>query len=163
MVGKFLQRSLRPDADGVDDPSRLSRAFTYVAAEGFQKRDESCLLLNAEVARPDLRVKVGIETAAIGVELDHIFKRRQTAIMHVRRGTRDLAKRRRFERAVIPRDAGNREPSFIGKPTVAPGDSGVVEILVGEIRTDVATAAAALAAEQLQSRFFERVQRARAS
>jgi hypothetical protein len=50
--------------------------------------------------------------AAFGVELDHIFKRRHTAVMHVRRGARDLAQRRRLERAVVARIAGDREPAF---------------------------------------------------
>ena len=75
--------------------------------------------------------------------------------MHVRRSARDLAKRWRLERAVVARIAGNGEPSFIRQTAVAPGDTGIVELLIGEVRTDVAGRAATLAAEHLQSCFLE--------
>ena len=85
-----------------------------------------------------------IRTAAFGVELDHIFKRREAAVVHVRRSARDLAERGRLEGAVVARIAGYREPAFVGEPAVTPRDAGVVELLVSEVRTDVTRGAVRL-------------------
>src|SRR5207247_3724474 len=95
-----------------------------------KKCHERALLLVIEAARADFRIEVWIGPATFGVALDDIFKRRQTTVMHVRCGARDLAKCRSLDCAVIPRIAGNREPALIHQTAVAPGDSGIVELLV---------------------------------
>ena len=110
----------------------------------MEKSYESPFLFNAEVARPDFGVEVWIRAAAFGVELNHIFKRRQTSVMHIRRRASDLAQSRRLECAVVPRIAGKCKPSCVREAPGAPGDSGIVELLVGKVRTDVARGAGAL-------------------
>src|SRR5262245_40481297 len=139
--------------------SLLSRALAHPSGECLEKRDEGAFFFLVEAAWADFRIERGIWTAAFGVELDHIFKRRQAAIVHVRRRAGGLAKRRRVERPGIPRFAGDCEPALIGQTAIAPGDAGVVEVLVGEVRPDMAGNAATLAAEHLQACFLESVQR----
>src|SRR6185369_1426737 len=92
------------------------------------------------------RIQVWIPVAAAVVIFDHVFERRQAAIVHVRRRARNLAQGGSFEIALTR--------AKVGEVAVAPGDAGVVEPLIAEIRADVAGDAVALAAEDLESRLL---------
>lgn len=71
--------------------------------------------------------------------------------MHIRLGMHDLAESGRFEGTMVFRSAGSGEAAFGLKQAVTPGDSGVVELLVGEVGTDMAGDAVGLTAENLKT------------
>ena len=52
---------------------------------------------------------------------------------------------------MIARIAGDRETAFIGNATVTPGDAGIVELFIREVRTDVADETVSFAPKDLQS------------
>ena len=74
--------------------------------------------------------------------------------MHVRRSAGDLAKSGSLEGAVIARVVGDGEAAFIGETAIAPGDAGVVELLVGEVRSEMACSAIAFAAKNLKAQLL---------
>ena len=74
--------------------------------------------------------------------------------MHVRRRARDFTECGSFEGAAIARICSDREAAFIGVSAIAPGDSGVVELLVCEVRTIVARRAVAFSTKDLKSKLL---------
>jgi hypothetical protein len=73
---------------------------------------------------------------------------RRCAVVHVGRGAGDLAQRRRAERAAVPLGASDGHAAAIaGRDRHA----GVMELAVGEVRADVAGAAAGAADEELEA------------
>ena len=105
-----------------------------------------------EISWPDFRVEIEIRAATIGIEIDDVFQRSDAAVVHVRRGACDLAKRGRFEAAVIL--------AFIREMSIAPRDAGVVKPFVAEVRTDMARAAIPFAAKDRKTTLFFRRERA---
>src|SRR4029434_10146878 len=77
--------------------------------------------------------------SAAVVILDHLFQRRDAAIVHIRRALGDLSKGRCLE-VTFSR-------SNVSEFAVAPSDASVMQPFVGEVRTDVARRAAAFAAD----------------
>ena len=78
---------------------RLGRslpAFADATCESLKERQQGTLFLRGKVPRPDFGIKVRIRPAALGVELDHILQRRQTAVVHVRSCARHLSQGRRL-------------------------------------------------------------------
>lgn len=65
----------------------------------------------------------------------------EASVVHVGRGPGNLAKRPCLERA------GHAGSPFVGQTSGSPRDASVVELLVREIRADVATVTAGLSAE----------------
>src|SRR5262249_20525533 len=108
--------------------------------------------LSVEVAH--LSVEVLIGAAALVVEVDQAFQGRFATVMHIGRGAKDAAQRRRLEgtdqfRIFVPRG----QPS---KPTLANGgdhagldaDAQVVELVIGEVIAAVTQVTLALAEEK---------------
>src|SRR5205814_2218373 len=92
--------------------------------------------------------------AASIVVVDHFFERREASVVHIRSGAGDLAQRRNLEGAAVLGLGRNAEAPGVARlaagSIVNIGNSGVVEALVGEIRTGVAGDAASFAAEYAQ-------------
>ena len=78
----------------------LFRAFTDAAGERFQDYRKRTLLFSGKVARTDFGIERRVWAIAFGIEVDHVFKSGEAAVVHVRHSARDLSKRGRFERAV---------------------------------------------------------------
>jgi hypothetical protein len=78
---------------------------------------------------------------------------RTRAGVHVWRGASDLAERGSFELALTS--------AFIGKSAFMPGDAGVVQAFVSEVRSDVACRAISLAAKSCKPRCCVAVSAAR--
>ena len=82
-------------------------------------------------------IQIRIPIPAPVVVIDHNFKSGHAAVVHVGRGPRDLAERRRLKVALA--GAG------IGELAVTPSHAGIVQALVGEVWADVASHAVRLA------------------
>src|SRR5262249_30021500 len=87
-------------------------------------------------------VEVGIGAAAAVVESDHVVERFQAAVVHVRAGQADAAQSRSLEFATVVVVFGDGEAAEV---VLAPADSRVVELLVGEVGPAMAAPAAAFA------------------
>ena len=72
-----------------------------------KQRDQVRLLLHREMQRPDSGVQPRVPDAAPIVELDDGVQRAQAAVVHVRRGSRHLAKRGSLERTAVRRPRGS--------------------------------------------------------
>src|SRR2546426_4790313 len=99
----------------------------------------------------NLGIEARIPIAAKVVILNHIFERGDAAVVHIRRGARDLAQRGSLEVALAR--------AQIGEFAVAPGDAGVVQSLVSESWTNMTRAAVSLTAEHGQAGFLEIAER----
>src|SRR5579872_2082382 len=105
-----------------------------------QKGQERRLLFARKMQRDNVLVEVGIGIAAAIIELHHIFKRRQAAVVHVRTAPSYFAQSGRLECASVVGLAGDGGAALVFKLTIkttiveltiAPGHSGVVEGFVG--------------------------------
>src|SRR6185503_11144757 len=125
-----------------DDRRTLERLHERVELELFVRRETERL--------PDAGIVVRIEPAPRIEVIDDGTQRESGAVVKVWRGHHDLAERRREEFAAVlrvPRDA--RAP-FVGSLPVEARRrrAHVVEGTIGEVRSDVAARAAALADEE---------------
>src|SRR5712692_6755503 len=102
--------------------------------------------------RPDLGIELRVWDAAFVVVLDYLFQRRNAAVVHVGGCAGNLTKRRRPECAAILLSVAQRKASLVGELSFMPSDSGIVEFLIAEIRTDVARHAIALETEHTHPR-----------
>ena len=95
----------------------------------------------------------GLRPAALVVEVDDVGERLQAAVVHVGRGERDLAQRRRLELGLVALVLRHVEAAevLVRLRVGVPRDAGVVQLLVGEQRLEVAERAARLRPEDLQS------------
>jgi len=100
--------------DEGDDPIGSLRDLPVQGAEEGEQR---LLLVVAQAERVQFAIEKGILVAAAVVVVDDFLQRRECAVVHVRRGARDLAKRGRLERAMIFQFAGHDETAFVLKPT----------------------------------------------
>ena len=100
-------------------------------------------------------VKYGFRDAAFVVELDHLAKRRNRSVVHVRRVLGDVAQHRRLECAVVLGLLRDREASFVLEclRLRIPADAGVVKEAVAEVAPDVALHAAGRIEEQIVAAF----------
>src|SRR5205809_7983720 len=90
-----------------------------------------------------LRVQRRVAIAAAVIIFDDLFESGNAAVVHIGGRTRDFAECGCLETAAA-------RPG-IGKIAVAPGNAGVVEPLVGEVRTYMARDAVRLGTENLQA------------
>src|SRR5437868_4048878 len=133
----FLDRACAPPVSvavrwesrpGIDGPgigeARIANDFEI--GEAFQKSGQISLVLLRRGNRAHVRIKRGTaaDAASGGVVVDDFAQGGDTAIVHVGRGERDVAQRRRAE--------------FRGRVV----EAGVVELAVGEIGAVVAAEAA---------------------
>ena len=100
-----------------------------------------------KLQRTKLRVQVGIPIATPVVILDHFLQGGQAPVMHVGSRALHLAQGRRLERPTVFFLPGDGEAAQIEKLAITPGDAGVMETFVGEVRADVAGRAVGLAAK----------------
>ena len=128
--------------------------LTDRSGERLEKHNQRLLLFGRQMERMNLGIDVWVRPPAVVVEVDDGVERGQAAIVHVRCGARDLTQSGRFERAAILLVSGNAEAAIISEAPVAPGDAGVVKLLVGEVRSHVTGGAIATSAEHLQAQLL---------
>ena len=85
--------------------------------------------------------------AALVVVLDHFLQRLQAAVVHVRAGVRDLAERRRLERALVLFLLGDREAAEV-RHRLVHADADVGVLAVGEVDALVAAVAPGVVREE---------------
>ncbi len=90
----------------------------------------------------DAGVELRIPSAPTVREVDHNCERSKAAVVHVGRGSGDLTKRGCFEGCDVTRSSCEPEPPGVRGLPVSPRDAGIVELLVREVRANVARRAA---------------------
>ena len=96
--------------DEGDDPIGSLRDLPVQGAEEGEQR---LLLVVAQAERVQFAIEKGILVAAAVVVVDDFLQRRECAVVHVRRGARDLAQRRCFEGAATGVLPGHGESAQI--------------------------------------------------
>ena len=87
-----------------------------LAAQRSEKRQQFAPLTRVEVQRTNIGVLIGIRVSPVIVELENLFQRGDAPIVHVRRGTGDIAQRRSLERTACNWQLPGRGSARTGSP-----------------------------------------------
>ena len=119
-------------ASSVSERRNAIRSARCSALSGKPRTDRA--LVRIVVADAPMSAPSAIGAPAGGVVRDHVFERRRAAVVHVRRGDRDVAQRRRLELADVFGLLGDFVDAGIGR-RIRQGAGEVVE--TGVVKLDV--------------------------
>src|ERR1700679_1220658 len=113
--------------------SRWPGILWHLAVQRFEKRDQICPVMGRQLQRLHLLIQVRIGVAASNVEIDHILKCLEAAVVHVRSGKRHIAQGRSLELSSIGLEFCLTEAAKVSEVACSiDSRSGVVKLSIGK-------------------------------
>lgn len=124
-----------------------SPAICNATGQRSQECHEILFLGDREAKRAQSRIEPTIRLRSAIVIINDLIESGEASVMHVGRGSGNLAKRGCLESAAIFRRAGHASASCVYRRSGPPSHTGIVELFVGEVGTNMTPCATSLPAE----------------